>query len=116
MVKQTTEFEDEDSDRNEGPPHQLAMGYSGRNKAFTLVKLDHGLHHGYSDEYSRFHSKITAVPGTADLYVLRLITGFGSTEYLLNMRKKTSEHLMYDQMAPDQFDVTIVFKDTDVFE
>jgi hypothetical protein len=115
MHKRITEFEDQDSDREEGPPHRLVMGYSSRKKAFTVVKLDPGLD-DYNTLYSRLHSNITKVPETDDIYILRLATGFGTTDYLINARKKTSEHLMYHNMDPDQFKVTIAFKDTDVFE
>jgi hypothetical protein len=115
MHKRITEFEDQDSGREEGPPHRLVMGYSWRKKAFTVLKLEPGLDE-YNTSYSRLSSGITKVPMTDDIYILRLATGFGTTDYLINARKKTSEHLMYHNMDPDQFEVTITFKDTDVFE
>jgi hypothetical protein len=123
MHKRLTDREEYDSDHEEEPPHRLVMGYSSRNKTFTVVTLAPGLD-DRSERYRRFYSDITRVSETDDIYILRLITGFGSIDYMINARKKTSERLLNHGMdlAPDmdpalsEFDVTITFRDTDVFE
>jgi hypothetical protein len=116
MEKQLTEYED-DTDRDEGPNHQIVYAWSYKKKTWTLIDCEPGLHHGYNERYRHLSSEMKAIPGNDDVYILRLVTSFGCTKYLINARKKTSEHLLHEwNMEPGQWEITISFRDSDVFE